>query len=1075
MKRLLLLTAAAAPLLNAGAALAETTVTNARTAPIATASAANGAPDDVTVAQGGSIRLGESGAAITLNSNNKVINRGGIEFTGRNDSVGIAIEGGRTGSVENAGSISLVEDYTPADADKDGDVDGPFAQGSGRFGVRQSGPAGFAGNVTHLRGGAIAVEGNDSGGIVLDGPLTGSLRSAGTVTVTGDNSVGLSAAVIRGDVSVLGAVGVVGENSTAVRLGEVSGRVLLQNGISATGYRSSTRPLDRSVRDKLDADDLKQGGSALVIAGNVTGGVLLDRPPPDTSSTDADEDKDGIPDAEESTASLAAAGSAPALDIGAAGGLRIGVLGSGENAYGLLSRGTITATGVYDGRSATAVRIGHAGGGATVIDGGVRLAAGAIRAEAFEADVAALNLIAGAQTPVVVNERGAAITATGTAEGARTISAVMLEAGASLPLLRNSGEISAALSGETGTASAILDRSGSLGKIENTGVIRAFLTPTDDAEDKDDADNDSSNETVAGRSVAIDLRANRTGTVIVQSGLADGDDGGDNKSDPDADGDGVDDSDEPSIVGDILLGSAADRVELSNGVFRGTIAFGAGEDALIIDGDADVRGRLSDSDGRLAVDMRKGRLELTAAEIVQLSSLNVGADGVLGVTLDPKKTSGVGFQVSGTATLASGADIDVRLTSLLSAPASFRIIDAGAIQAGALDATLAGTPYLYTASLRAAAAEGDLYVDVRRRTAAELGLNLSGAQAYEGVVASLGRDARIERAVLARTDRESLVALYDQLLPDHSGGSIMSAAAISSAVSGAVNAHSGATGTPGATGFWAQQVFFSMEQDREQALGYEAQGFGFAAGIEEVAESDSAVGVSAALVASTYNDQNAALDEEVAMTFVEVGAYGRWVRGPFRADARLGGGYVKFDGSRRVVSVPDTLDLRTEADWSGWLIDAHLGVAYERSLGWLYARPSLMLDYIHLSESEYEESGGGAGVDLAVDSRSGSLVTGAALMALGARFGSGDFHWGPEATVGWRQRLSGEVSETTARFRSGGPAFTLSGEQVSDGGLIARIALKGASGRTAFAIEGGLEGDAAYRQYDLRAVVRFSL
>ncbi len=865
MNRLLLASVAAAPLLLATPVLAQTTISDARTTSVATSTAASGAASDVTVSTSGSIRpaAASGAAAITLDSNNAVINRGTLEYIGRNDTTGVLILGGRTGSVENSGSINLTEDFTGTDADNDGDRDGPFAQGSGRFGIRLLGPGGFTGNVSHLRGGVITVEGVASGGIVLEQALTGALRSAGTVSVTGNNSVGVSATEVSGDVSILGAVTATGENSTAVRLGEIGGRLVLQSAISATGYRSAARPADKAVRDKLDADDLLQGGPAVAITGDVVGGVLLDRPPTDASTTDTDEDDDLIPDAEEGIASISVAGAAPALDIGAAGDIRLGVLGTGANAYGLLNRGTINSTGVYDGINSVALRIGRLGGGATVIDGGVRLAgAGGVRADAFEADSTGVRFDAGAQTPVLRLDRGASISAVTASETVRTATAIAFEAGASVPLLQNAGEIVGAVNGEKGTAVAIADRSNSLARIENTGIIRAAIIPTDDGLDTDDTDNDATNEVVTGRAIAIDLRTNTLGSTFVQTGTADGDDGADNVADPDADGDGVDNADEPAITGDVLFGSGADSLELRNGTFRGALSFGAGADSLLIDGGADLRGALSDSDGLLTIDLRKGRLELTNADTLSLTSLSVAADGVLAVTLDPTRATQDTLDVSGAATLAAGAQVDVRLTSLLTAPASFRIIDAASLSAGTLDSTLAGTPLLYSASLRAVAADGDLFVDVRRKTSNELGFNASEADAYDAVFANLGRDSRIQSAILAQTDRDAFVGLYDQLLPDHSGGSIMSAAAIASAISGAINAHSGATGTPGANGVWVQQVFFNIEQDRDSALGYEADGYGFAAGIEEVSESDSAIGLNVAIAVSDYNDRDAAVGAE---------------------------------------------------------------------------------------------------------------------------------------------------------------------------------------------------------------------
>lgn len=1072
MKRLFV-SAAIAPLMFAAQAAAETTISSTVTAPVATATAANGAPDDLTIATGGAVRPTAAGAAVTLNSDNDVINRGTINLDGKNDSTGILIEGGRTGSVQNFGTISLVEEYTPSDSDSDGDADGAFAQGSNRFGVRLTGASPFIGDISHLRGGVISVEGNDSAGISLESAVTGAVRSGGAISVLGDRVVGLRTGAVSGELAVTGAISAQGLAASGVSVGgDVGGRLTLQSAVTSTGYRLTQRLSTKEARDKLDADDLLQGGATVRVAGSVGGGILLDVRPADNSTTDTDEDDDGVADADEANGVLTSFGSAPALDIGGAGATSIWAVGSGDDAFGLLLKGTVAASGVNDGVSATAIRVGQTDGGATTIAGGVRLTSGAsVDASAFEADVTSVLFNAGATAPELRN--AGRISAVSQSETAKSAVAVLIEAGASVSTLRNTEEITAQVNGEKGSATAVLDRAGSLGRIENSGVIRALIAPTDDANDADDANTNPDDEVVTGAATALDLRANAGGVTLIQTGVNDGDDGGDGTADADADGDGVDDADEPAIVGDVLLGSGADVVELRNGTLVGALAFGAGADSLLIDGGAIARGVLSDSDGQLAVNIQNGTLDLRGVTPVQVTSLDMGADGALSVTVDGRTGSASRLQVAGAANLASGAEINLRFASLVTQPTTFTVIDAASLTAGTLNAAFGETPFLYAAALRTDVAAGDVLVDVRRKTAGELGFARSEAQAYDAVFDALDDNATLEAAILAKTDREDFIALYDQLLPDHSGGSVMSAAAVSSAISSAINTQTGDATTPGATGLWAQQIFFKIDQDRDQALGYEAEGFGFAAGIEEVTEGDSAYGVNFAFVATDYNDQGASAGEQISMNFGELGAYGRIVRGGFRFDGRLGVGYVRFDSERRVVSLSDGLNATAEADWTGWLVDGHLGAAYEQPFGAFYARPELSLDYLRLEEEGYEESGAGNGLDLAVESRSGDLATAAALIAFGARFGTG-FQWGPEVKLGWRQKLSGGVGDTNARFRGADGTFTLEGEDPYSGGAIARVALKGVGERTYVSLEGGAEVDDEYSQYDARAVVKFS-
>ncbi|MFC3067763.1 autotransporter outer membrane beta-barrel domain-containing protein [Phenylobacterium soli] len=1006
--RRLFVTAALLPLALASAARAETKITTAVTTPVKTSTAAGGAPDDLTIDSAGSVKPTAAGAAVTLDSNNAVKNAGVVGFNNVSGATGVLALGGHTGSVTNTGAINLLEDYTPADADNDGDPDGPFAQGSARFGVRVTGPAAFTGDIRSNLGASITVEGADSAAISVETQLAGNLVDAGAISVIGDRSVGLSAQQVTGDVRVTGAVVAQGGGASGVVLnGDVGGALLLQNAITATGYRSTERLAD-SVRAKLDADDLLQGGAAVRVTASVGQGILLDKPPADKDASNPDEDNDGTPDAQESTASVTSFGAAPALDLGSGRATTIGAVGTGENGYGLVIRGAVTGAGVNDGVAATAIRVGQAGGGTTTLVGGINNQGGTISASAFGADVTAQG---GAATALLIN------------------------AGAAVPALKNSGVIQATLAGGSQDARAIVDLSGSLKLVENTGAITAAVTP-------------KAGSTNLGQAIAIDLSANTTGAVVRQSKATE--------------------TSKPAIVGEVRFGSGDDRLEVLGGAVAGAISFGAGADTLVLDGGASVAGKLTDSDGRLTIDVENGRLALANTGALQVSALTLGPKAVLAVTIDPVANTATRFDVSGAASLASGSSVELSLASLLKGAKSFELIKAASLQAGAVGTSLMGAPFLYQATLRADAAAGSLNVDLRPKTAAELGLNRSGAQAYSAVFAALDKDPAIGGAFLAQKTQGGFRALYDQMLPDHSGGALMSAAAISGAISQAVGQalpHDGY----GGSAIWAQEIAFRIDRDREQAAGFTSTGYGLAGGAEMVGEKN-ALGLAASFVTTEYKDKGAEVGERVVMNFAEAGAYWRLRQGPLQADARAGVGYVWFDGDRRLGGAG--LSRSTRGKWNGWLADAHAGASYVLKAGAFYARPEISLDYIRLSEDGYQEAGGGAGFDLKVESRDGDLFTGQALVAFGWEFGEDQSHWAPELKLGWRQKISGAPGVTAARFQ-GGTAFTLDPETPSSGGGIVRLGLKATGDQMYFALDGGAAIDDRTREYDVRGTIRF--
>ncbi|MBL8555847.1 MAG: autotransporter outer membrane beta-barrel domain-containing protein [Phenylobacterium sp.] len=996
MKRLFV-SAAVLPLLLAAQARAETKISTATTAPVRTSTVAGGQSDDINIETAGSIAPTAAGAAVTVDSSNTVTVNGAITFTGVNGATAVQIADGVATTVANAGAISVVEDYTATDTDSDGDIDGPFAQGSARYGIRAQGVQGVTGAITNT--GTIGIEGNDSAGISLETRLNGTLTHRGGVTVLGDRGVGIRADSISGDALIQGAVSVQGEGSVAVQLGSVDGAVVLQGAITSSGYRSTDRLTD-AVRAKLDADDLKQGGGAVKITGSVGRGVLLDRPPADNSTDDTDEDDDGVADTAEGTATISSFGVAPAIDIGGTGAITLGAVGTQGDAYGFVNRGSVTGNGVNDGIAGTALRIGQAGGGPVTLVGGIH------------------------------NQAGATIV--GRSYSAQS-TAILLNANAIVPALVNAGVIGAEQNGGLHDARGIVDLSGALTKIDNSGTIQSVVTP-------------ATGVTQTGRAIAIDVSANTSGVLVRQFK--------------------VNSADTPNIGGDILFGSGADRLELSAGTYAGTLSFGAGADSLLVDGGATASAMISDTEGTLAVEVRDGRLAVSNTGTVSLSTLNVGATGVLAVNIDPTQT-GSRFDVAGAATLATGAQIDVTLTSLSRGQRAFQVLQAAALSVGQTTATLVGSPFLFQATLRADTAGGALFVDVRPKTASELGLNRSGAQAFAAVFESLDKDDAIEQAFLSQKTDAGFDALYDQMLPDHSGGVLMSAAAVSAAVSQAV-AMPMAIDRDSATGTWAQEIVFNIRRDRQDAQGFKSQGFGFAAGAD-MQGIRNALGANVSFVTTDVRDRGVAAGEELTMNLFGAGLYWRYDGGPLQAAVRGGLGYAMFNGDRRLTS--QTLNLRARADWNAWMADAYAGVSYEFTAGSFYARPELSAAYLRLAEGGYAEKGGGSGFNLTVDKRTGDLLTGEALLAVGWKMGDEVF-FAPEIKAGYRARLAGGPPRTTAHF-DGGADFTLDPEDVFRGGYVVRAGFRGGASRVLYSVNGGATVDGDYQEYDVRAGVRF--
>ncbi|MBX7247636.1 MAG: autotransporter outer membrane beta-barrel domain-containing protein [Caulobacteraceae bacterium] len=1062
MRKMFLTAVALAPLCIAAAAHAETVISSKRTTSIATATANNGAPDSVTIADGGSIAV-SSGAAVTVNSNHDVTNHGGIQLDDAADgSTGILVAPGTTADIINDGTISIDDKYTPKDDDEDGDLDGPFAEGNNQRGIWVQGD--LTGDLTNTSDGLILIEGNNSVGIQIDGVLNGDLTSEGQIRVTGNNDYGvLINGAVNGDVAIGGQVAVLGQNSVGLMVdGDINGALNISSTMTSTGYRYTQRPSDEQVAD-LEPDDLLQGGPAVWIASNVTGGVLFDRTPEDLDPNDDDEDNDGILDKDETTAQVTSVGSAPAVRVGSTTtNITLGEVGTGDYAYGFVYRGNATGGGIYDGVEATAIEFGMVGGMDVIINGGVRLSDGLVAASGIEADATGIVFRDGVITPLLSNNAGLSAVMIG--DDAHDAIALLIESGAQVSAIYNDESISGSVGGEAGDAYGIVDRSGTVTLVQNTGNISAEIIPTDGESDTDDANTDPSDEQITGSTTAIDLSLNTLGAVVRQMGINDGDDLGDGVADADADGDGVDDNDEPAIVGDVRFGSGADTLDLQNGSMEGDVYFGAGADTMTIDGGASFQGRISDSDQVLAVNVLDGSIEATNTSPVQVSSLNVAADGMLIVTLDPEKAGSElsGFDVSGTATIATGAGLGVRFESLLRNEQDFTIIQAGDLQAGTIDLALltSNTPYVYQASAVVDTANDALLLHIDQKTTEQMGMILSEADAYAGIyealmgISSSDPDVLvssllIRREFLTRLTQSEFYDLYRQFLPQHSGGPLLSLTAGLDAVRHALSDRR-VQADPGEVTSWLQEIDFYTDKNQGQAYGFDAEGFGVAGGIER-GGSMGTWGLSFAYTSSDLKDPTSVLEEVTTSQLFEAGVYWRTGGDNWRAWARAAGGYSLLNETREVIT--PSIVLRYKSDWSGYSFAGGTGASYDMRWRKWYGRAEGALEYFYLSEGAHNEHGNNADLAYRYDGRNGHLLKAEATLNIGRRFGE-DGWLTPEIRLGWRQNISSDLGMTTFRIGSGTTRISLRPDAMEGGGPMFGFRLTAGSVMGFLGIEG---------------------
>ncbi|HEX8232535.1 MAG TPA: autotransporter domain-containing protein [Caulobacteraceae bacterium] len=1072
MRQYLLAAAAVAPLLLlAGGAAAQTTIDDERTTPITTSGVSGGNPGDVTITAEGSVNVNAE-VAVTVDSDNNFINQGQILMEEAPDGgIGVLILTPRNADFTNGGNISVLEDYEAEDTNDDGVPDGPWAQGSGRYGVRVMGTGPWTGDFTNS--GAINVEGNDSFGVSIESAMAGNIAHSGSITVIGDNTIGLrETAGVDGEVRLSGAVTASGKGAVGVDLeGDVTGALRIYSAIQSSGYRLTQRPNNPEVLENLLPENMLQGGSALRVRGDVLGGIFIGAPPPSgvgapdqdddddgtTNDKDTDDDgdgipddeedndNDGVPDVEEGAGAVQVFGSAPAVLIGQAGeDVRIGKFGTDENGYGLIVRGGVAASGVFDEVSATGIQIGT-GDGTVTIDGGVRVV-GTLGATAYQADAMGLRVLSGANAnSLIVEGTIAAAAAAITAEGTNDAYGVLVEQGGSLTSLTNSGRVTATLTGENGSAYAVVDRSGTLSQITNTQFIGAITRPLE------------AGGATNGERVALDLRANTSGVTLVQN------------PNPDSTEDAPI---TPAISGDILMGSGADTVRLNAGTVFGALDYGAGGGSLSIDGGASYAGALRSADA-IGINIGNGTLIQRDPGTVRATSLDIGSKGTLVFSADPANGRASRFEVAGTTNIADGGKIGLSVLSLPKESQSFVVLDADSINAaGGVDSLLESSPFIVVSSAEVDQAAGDITINLRRRTAEEAGFAKFEADAYDAVYEAVSLDEDILGVVLGQTDREGLIGAVDQLLPDHAGGVVRGLSwAQEAAARAAADWPRGEMTGP--TRAWTQEIGLGESKDRREAAAWRIYGFGIAGGLENVSANGSALGVMVNFTANNVKNPDTAGDDIVGASQLGIGAYWRGNYGGFRPDAQVGAGYVWVRSRREFIATVDDVPVlrRAEADWSGYSLSGRLGLAYEAVLGDFVLVPMTHLDYYRLSENGFEESGGGDGFDLIVESRTSDVLSWTSSVLFGYRFGSRTVVR-PEIELGWRQVLSGSGGRTRGRFSGGTIPFELFGENIEGGAPVARIGVRVSNSYLDLKLDAGGEFRDEYTDLDLRLTVR---
>jgi hypothetical protein len=1076
-----------------------------------------GAGADIVVADGCTITPKGNLAGVTLDSNNNVTLDAGstISNVDVSNSTGILVTGDNTGSVDNLGAISLTMSYTAVGAGNTGIAGGPWATGTNRVGIWVTDGT-LTGNVTNDVGGTITIEGDNSTGILVDptGAINGALIDNGTISVEGNSTFGMHIeGAVSGNVTVGAQISAQGVGAQGlVTSAPIGGQLFINAAITSTAYRDTSAPSITTILNTLSPGQIGQDGATVVVGGNVADGVTVSGSV--TTGT-------GSTATTTAAASIVQYGSAPAIIIGAQNqAITIGDNATkiNSNAYGFVNGGTIEAAGVYDPLTtpsltapipATAVQIGMAGG--TVNLSGGLYNNGTIIATALDAASTAIDILPGVTAPALNND--GLIEAAITASTPQTATGITIASGATVNSITNNGTITALISDTASVAGsavgAIVDNSGTLSSITNTGLIEAELAPT------------AVSFVLTGSKVAIDVAASTTGVSITQSPstsylgnpapVFNGSISGTTLTVNTVTSGNL-------VVGETLYGAgiaagttitSADTGTGGTGTYTlstaqtvgkegmtaagaapqiiGDILFGAGPNLLDIQAGATLGG-LTELAGQrdLTVDVATvagstATVDITAAQGHQVVALNVGAGGVLEAEVDPSFAVGASNPTAifnttvgagqtgpdGTATFAKGAQIGIALDTLQVAPtATYVFVQTsgapGALTLGApASSMLIASPYLYTAVASSTASDLDVTLSLKSPT--QLGLNASGAAAYDSVLAALEQDSAIAGAIVAPTSKYQFLQLYNQMLPDQGIGTFESLEAATEKIANLTEQTPDSGVRIGGGSAWLQEVNQTIKREDGQTLGTTDQLFGLVGGYERMGLGGGALGLTLAYMNITNQGTFDPVDGDLVSNIAEVGAYYRRAWGDLRFSVRGAGGYAWFDERREFVTTGVTAI--SYGDWNGYFADGHVGAEYEQHIGGFYVRPELSFDYLYLNQAAHDETGAGPGFDLNVAQQVSQRGVAAALVSFGAQYGH-DVWFRPEVFGGYREVAFGTIGDTVASF-SGATPFSLAPGDVNGGWVVAGFAIKAGTQLSYVAIEGEADLKNNEQRYDV--------
>lgn len=673
-----------------------------------------------------------------------------------------------------------------------------------------------------------------------------------------------------------------------------------------------------------------------------------------------------------------------------------------------------------------------------------------------------------------------------TGTGAASTTAIYISSNSRLSSILNSGTIAAVSEIDPDytdtvtslSAAAIVDYSGTLTYIKNTGTIEALTTTLDnDAQLNIAIYLYGNTQTDSGKGVTIINQATDAGTAAIVGDVHFGD--GDNQQ---IYLEGTD-TYASTLTGDITYG--------------GSTKSGSGNgDLLYVGKNSTFTGKMTATNGVNVVVKKRGTLNLLNDKTtLKVSDLVVESGGTLNINVSEEMEDTGAIDAYNSVTIADGAVLGVNYGSIVPGSKSYLLIraDKGNLSVADLtddQATISKSlPFLFKKAAFVMDTASDtaydkLYLDIDTKSAADLKLSGYAAQIFDAANIALEHDEDLGSAMVnsigsgSSTETQSYIQTqkaYNSFAPNVTGGTRAIAISITDQATGVVSARQRALRThdkvEGDLTLWGQAFAQTIHADGQGDIGtdgsyarngFKDKGFGVALGADTGSPRFGWYGL--ALTMYNGNVEEIGRNSHQNQLWVVLSGYTSWQGRHLFIDTKLDAGYGRIHGKRFITltqyakdgSIADTYEREADSSYAAAFGSGGITAGAKFSAGGFHFLPQVSLDGLLLRENKYIEGNPddtdmtGDGFDLAVRNAYSKSLRG--FVGATAQY-EVDFWgaaWRPEVRGGVRYDFLADPIKVKAAFKDidvdiagnqNGEEFTLRGPDPSRFNVVGGAAL----------------------------------